>query len=101
MKLLRTQVYLPSETRRRLRRDPAERGMSPAAYLRDVVEAHYSRRGAPAAPSFGDFIACVDEAPVGDVAAEAERYRDERLLARLRQKLGGSRQRAKAARGSA
>ena len=88
MKLQRTQVYLPSETHRRLGRDAAERGVSLAAYVREVVEVHYARRGAAPSASFDDLIGCVDEAPAGDVAREGERYRDELLDARLRRKLG-------------
>jgi len=91
MKLQRTQVYLPSETHRRLGRDAAERGVSLAAYVREVVEAHYLRRGASPSSSFDDLIGCVDEAPDSDVATDGARYRDDALLARLRRKLGRTR----------
>lgn len=96
MKLQRTQVYLPGDTHRRLGRDAAERGMSLAAYVREVVEAHYARRGAGPSSSFDDLIGCVDEAPVGDVATEGTTYRDRMLRERLERKLGRSRTRGSA-----
>jgi len=91
MKLQRTQVYLPTETHRRLGRDAAERGVSLTAYVREVVEAHYLRRGAAPASSFDDLIGCVGDAPEGDVATDGARYRDDVLLTRLRRKLGHAR----------
>ncbi len=96
MALQRTQVYLPTETHRRLGRDAAERGVSLAAYVREVVEAHYLRRGAAPSSSFDDLIGCVDEAPAGDVATDGARYRDDLLLRRLRRKLGQRTARARA-----
>ena len=95
MKLQRTQIYLPTETHRRLGRDAAERGVSLAAYVREMVEAHYVRRGAALSSSFDDLIGCVGEAPEGDVAADGTRYRDDTLRARLRRKLGQTRARAR------
>ena len=79
MKLHRTQVYLPGDTHRRLGRDAAERGMSLAAYVREVVEAHYARRGAALSASFDDLIGCVDETPAGDVATAGADYREQAL----------------------
>lgn len=90
MKLQRTQVYLPSDTHRRLGRDAAERGISLAAYVREVVEAHYVRRGVAPSASFDELIGCVDEAPAGDVAVEAPDYRERALRERLARKLGRS-----------
>jgi hypothetical protein len=78
-----------------LGRDAAERGVSLAAYVREVVEAHYVRRGAAVSASFDDLIGCVDEASGGDVATDGARYRDEMLTARLRRKLGQSRARTR------
>lgn len=88
MKLQRTQGYLPGDTHRRLGRDAAEGGGSLAAYVREVVEAHYARRSGPPASSFDDLIGCVGEAPASDVAREGDRYRDGLLRARLDRKLG-------------
>jgi hypothetical protein len=88
MKLQRTQVYLAGEIHRRLGRDAAERGMSLAAYVREVVEAHYARRGAAPSSSFDDLIGCVDDAPAGDVATDGPDYRDRALRERLARKLG-------------
>ena len=93
MKLQRTQVYLPGDTHRRLGRDAAERGMSLAAYVREVVEAHYARRGAGVSASFDALIGCVDEAPTGDVATEGAEYRARALRERLARKLGRPRAR--------
>lgn len=90
MKLQRTQVYLPGDTHRRLGRDAAERGISLAAYVREVVEAHYARRGVAPAASFDELIGCVDEAPAGDVAVEGSDYRERALHERLARKLGRS-----------
>lgn len=101
MKLQRTQVYLPSETHRRLGRDAAERGKSLAAHLRDLVEAHYARRAAAGPSSFGDLIGCVREAPAGDVGRDADAYRDAAVRERLGRKLGISRRGGKARRHSA
>src|SRR5262245_45435383 len=95
MKLQRTQIYLPSETHRRLSRDAADRGTSLAGYVREVVEEHYSRRGARGHDSFAALIGCVDEAPPGDVARDGNRYRDAALEDRLRKKLGGIRTRTR------
>ncbi|MCC6766547.1 MAG: hypothetical protein IT293_17950 [Deltaproteobacteria bacterium] len=91
MKLQRTQLYLSSETHRRLGRDAAEQGVSLAAYVREVVEAHYARRGAAPSASFDDLIGCVEEAPAGNVAKDGTGYRDELLHERLRRKLGRTR----------
>ena len=88
MKLERTQIYLPSGTRRRLGKDAAERGVSMTAYLREVVEEHYARRSAAAASSFDDLIGCVDDAAASDVSREGDTYRDAALEERLQKKLG-------------
>jgi hypothetical protein len=88
MKLERTQIYLPSGTRRRLGKDAAERGVSMTAFLREVVEEHYARRSAVAPSSFENLIGCVDDAPAGDVSRDGDTYRDTALADRLRKKLG-------------
>ncbi len=92
MKLERTQIYLPSGTRRRLGKDAAERGVSMTAFLREVVEEHYARRSAPASSSFDGLIGCVDDAPASDVSRDGDTYRDVALDERLRKKLGTRKQ---------
>lgn len=94
MRYARTQVYLEPDDHRRLRREAAERGISLAALLREIVANHVREDLAPYRKKGFEAIVGIAETDASDAASDARALGDAARQERLARKLGDTKRRS-------